>query len=70
MTDGLFLTDTGGGYIEGSTDITRTFAFGSLTREMKEDFTTVLQCNMHLANAVFMEGTAGYNLDILARMPA
>lgn len=70
VTDGLFLTDTGGGYIEGSTDITRTFAFGNLTQEMKEDFTTVLQCNMHLAGAVFLEGTTGYNLDVLARMPA
>ena len=58
------------GYIEGSTDITRTFAFGNLTQEMKEDFTTVLQCNMHLAGAVFLEGTTGYNLDVLARMPA
>jgi len=70
VTDGLFLTDTGGGYMEGSTDITRTFAFGNLTQEMKEDFTTVLLCNMHLANAVFLEGTSGYNLDVLARMPA
>lgn len=70
VTDGLFLTDTGGGYMEGSTDITRTFAFGNLTDEMKADFTTVLQCNMHLANAVFLEGTTGYNLDVLARMPA
>ena len=70
VTDGLFLTDTGGGYLEGSTDITRTFAFGKLTDRMKEDFTTVLLCNLHLARAVFLYGTAGYNLDILARQPA
>lgn len=70
VTDGLFLTDTGGGYMEGSTDITRTFAFGKLTDRMKEDFTTVLLCNLRLARAVFMYGTCGYNLDILARMPA
>ncbi len=70
VTDGLFLTDTGGGYMEGSTDITRTFAFGELTDRMKEDFTTVLLCNLRLARAVFLYGTCGFNLDILARMPA
>ena len=67
--DGLFLTDTGGGYMEGSTDITRTFAFGNVTERMKQDFTTVLLCNLHLARAVFLHGICGYNLDILARMP-
>lgn len=70
VTDGLFLTDTGGGYMEGSTDITRTFAFGKITDRMADDFTTVLLCNLRLARAVFMHGTCGYNLDILARMPA
>ncbi len=70
VTDGLFLTDTGGGYMEGSTDITRTFAFGKVTDRMKEDFTTVLLCNLRLARAVFLHGTCGFNLDILARMPA
>lgn len=70
VTDGLFLTDTGGGYMEGSTDITRTFAFGNLSDRMKADFTTVLLCNLRLARAVFLYGTCGYNLDILARMPA
>ena len=55
-TNGLFLTDTGGGYMEGSTDITRTFAFGEITDRMKEDFTTVLLCNLHLARAVFPHG--------------
>ena len=68
--DNLFLTDTGGGYMEGSTDITRTFAFGKVSDRMKEDFTIVLLCNLRLARAVFLEGTCGYNLDILARMPA
>lgn len=56
--------------MEGSTDITRTFAFGELTDRMKEDFTTVLLCNLRLARAVFLYGTCGFNLDILARMPA
>ena len=49
--------------MEGSTDITRTFAFGKLSDQMKEDFTTVLKCNLHLARAVFLYGTTGYNLD-------
>lgn len=69
-TDGLFLTDTGGGYIEGSTDITRTFAFGKITDRMKDDFTTVLLCNLHLARAVFPHGISGFNLDAMARTPA
>lgn len=69
-TNGLFLTDTGGGYMEGSTDITRTFAFGELTDRMREDFTTVLLCNLHLARAVFPHGISGFNLDAMARTPA
>lgn len=69
-TNGLFLTDTGGGYMEGSTDITRTFAFGELTNRMKDDFTTVLLCNLHLAHAVFPYGISGFNLDAMARTPA
>lgn len=69
-TNGLFLTDTGGGYMEGSTDITRTFAFGELTDRMKEDFTTVLLCNLHLARVVFPHGISGFNLDAMARTPA
>lgn len=68
--NGLFLTDTGGGYMEGSTDITRTFAFGELTDRMKDDFTTVLLCNLHLARAVFPYGISGFNLDAMARTPA
>lgn len=56
--------------MEGSTDITRTFAFGEITDRMKEDFTTVLLCNLHLARAVFPHGISGFNLDAMARMPA
>ena len=58
--NGLFLTDTGGGYLEGSTDITRTFAFGNVPQNMKEDFTSVLLCNLHLANIVFPYGCLLY----------
>lgn len=65
----LFLTDTGGHYMEGSTDISRTFALGDVPQHMKEDFTAVLAGNLRLANAVFLHGTCGANLDILARLP-
>ncbi len=67
--DTLFLTDTGGNYMEGSTDVTRTFALGHLTREMKEDYTTVLLGNLRLARTKFPHGTAGYHLDAIARAP-
>lgn len=66
---GLFLNDTGGNYNEGSTDITRTFAIGSISQELKVHFTTVLRAMMRLASANFLYGCTGYNLDILARGP-
>ncbi len=65
----FLLADTGGGYLEGSTDITRTFAIGSVTQKMKDHFTTVLLGNLHLSQAVFPEGTKGFQLDMLAREP-
>ena len=65
----LFLTDTGGNYREGTTDITRTFALGEISDVEKQDFTTVLQSNLHLADARFMYGAVGMNLDYLAREP-
>lgn len=65
----LFLTDTGAGFYEGSTDITRTYALGEIPQEMKEDFTLVAISNLSLANAKFLEGCTGVNLDILARKP-
>lgn len=63
----LYLTDTGGNYKEGSTDITRTVALGSISDEMKFHFTNVLRGNLALANAKFLYGCSGMNLDILAR---
>lgn len=65
----LLLTDTGGNYYEGSTDITRTTALGEISDEIKEDFTTVLQCNLRLGKAKFIYGCNGINVDILARQP-
>ena len=67
--EGLLLVDSGGHYLEGTTDITRTFALGAVTEEMKADFTRVCRANMNLANARFLYGCSGANLDILARQP-
>lgn len=65
----FFLTDTGAGFMEGSTDITRTYAMGEVSAKMKEDFTLVAISNLQLANAKFLYGTSGMVLDILARKP-
>lgn len=65
----FFLNDTGGGYFEGSTDITRTFVLGSVDDEMKKYFTAVVRAMMNLSRAKFLYGCYGYNLDILARGP-
>lgn len=68
LTDGSFyLTDTGGHYLEGSTDITRTIALGEISSEWKQDFTNVLRGNLALSGTRFLYGCSGSNLDILAR---
>ena len=67
--EGFLLVDSGGQYISGTTDITRTIVLGELSQEQKRDFTLVLKANIALATAVFLEGTSGKNLDILARQP-
>lgn len=65
----FYLCDTGGHYLYGTTDITRTVALGAISDELKKDYTTVLRGNLKLSGAVFPEGTKGVNLDILARGP-
>lgn len=65
----FFLNDTGGGYYQGSTDITRTFVLGSVDDQMKKYFTAVVRAMMRLSRARFLYGCYGYNLDILARGP-
>lgn len=65
----VFLTDTGAGFYEGSTDITRTYALGELPDEIKEHFTLIVMCNLGLSNARFLKGCTGINLDYLARKP-
>ena len=67
--EGFLLVDSGGHYYEGTTDITRTMALGPITDEMKLHFTTVCRSNLNLANAKFLHGCRGLNLDILARGP-
>ncbi len=67
--EGLLLIDSGAQYFDGTTDITRTIAVGSVTEEMKRDYTLVLKGHIALILAQFPEGTKGIQLDILARKP-
>lgn len=67
--EGFLLVDSGGHYFEGTTDITRTMALGPVTDEMRLHFTAVCRSNLALANAKFLYGCTGLNLDILARGP-
>ena len=63
----LYLSDTGGHYLEGSTDITRTVALGGIPEEQKKHFTIVARAMLRLAAAVFLYGSSGVTLDALAR---
>jgi Xaa-Pro aminopeptidase len=65
--DGFLLFDSGGQYLDGTTDITRTIALSELTRQQKTDFTVVLKGMISLTLAKFPVNTRGYHLDILAR---
>lgn len=67
--EGMLLVDSGGHYFEGTTDITRTFALGEITDEMRSHFTVTVRAMLNLAAAKFMYGCKGENLDILARGP-
>lgn len=66
-TDQLFLVDSGGQYLGGTTDITRTFAFGEVSHEQRLDYTRVLQAVIRLTQTRFRKGARGCNLDIMAR---
>jgi len=65
--DMLFLVDSGGQYLDGTTDVTRTIAIGTPTKEQQRRFTQVLKGHIALAQARFPEGTAGGQLDGFAR---
>lgn len=64
---GMLLVDSGGHYLEGTTDITRTFILGSISPDERQNFTRTVIANLRLANAQFLYGCTGQNLDILAR---
>ena len=66
---GLYLVDSGGQYLTGTTDITRTVPMGPCTELEREDYTLVLKGMIDLSMAVFPRGTAGCQIDALARMP-
>lgn len=66
---GFLLSDTGAHYMEGTTDVTRTFVLGPLTDEMKYHYTLVLKGHLNLLSATFKEGCSGLNLDYIARRP-
>ena len=66
---GLYLCDSGGQFSCGTTDITRTVPLGPCTPLEREDYTLVLKGHIDLAMAVFPEGTAGCQIDALARNP-
>ncbi|MCF6767684.1 aminopeptidase P family protein [Thiotrichales bacterium 19S11-10] len=65
----LYLVDSGGQYLQGTTDITRVVHLGMPTEEQKRRYTLVLKGHLALGNAVFSDGTCGEHLDLLARMP-
>jgi len=65
--EGFFLLDSGGQYDDGTTDITRTFVCGPCSDEQQRHFTLVLKGMLRLSAAIFMQGTRGLQLDILAR---
>jgi Xaa-Pro aminopeptidase len=65
----FYLVDSGGQYLEGTTDITRTMVLGEITEEQKKHYTAVARGMLNLMSAKFLEGCKGINLDILARGP-
>ncbi|MCB1998235.1 MAG: aminopeptidase P family protein, partial [Rhodoferax sp.] len=67
--DGLLLIDSGGQYLGGTTDITRVWPIGTVSAEMKRDYTLVLKGTLNLSRARFPRGTASPMLDALARAP-
>ena len=67
--DNFLLLDSGGQYLTGTTDITRTISLGTLTQEQKENYTAVLRGHLELTMIRFPHGVTGQNLDVLARAP-
>ena len=68
-TGTLYLINSGGQYLDGTTDITRTVPIGEPTEEMRDRFTRVLKGHIAIATAIFPKGTRGSQLDSFARRP-
>lgn len=66
-THDVYLVDSGGQYLDGTTDVTRTIVFSKPDAEKRDKFTRVLKGHIALASAVFPHGTKGHQLDVLAR---
>lgn len=66
---GLYLVDSGGQYLDGTTDITRTLALGKISDEEKRDYTLTLKAHINLIDMKFLEGTNGYQIDAVCRYP-
>lgn len=69
LPEGMLLVDSGGQYVGGTTDVTRTIVLGPITAEEKEHFTAVAMGMLQLTDARFLYGCTGRNLDIFARQP-
>ncbi|MFC0219757.1 aminopeptidase P family protein [Pseudochelatococcus lubricantis] len=69
VTPGILLVDSGGQYVDGTTDITRTVAIGTPSPELRDRFTRVLKGHIAVATAVFPKGTSGTQIDPFARLP-
>lgn len=67
--EGMLLIDSGGQYLGGTTDVTRTIVLGDLEKEIKKQYTAVVCGMLKLSDAIFLEGCTGRNIDILARAP-
>lgn len=67
--EGLLLVDSGGQYLDGTTDITRVISLGNIQAEEKEDYTLVLKGTIEGSMAVFPKGTRGYQIDAITRRP-
>ena len=66
---GLLLVDSGGTYMGGTTDVTRTIVVGEISDEIKKHYTATVSGMLELANAIFKDGCTGRNVDIYARRP-
>ena len=69
LRNGYLLVDSGATYLDGTTDITRTFRVGEVTEQEKLDYTRVLRCHIDVAMAVWMEGANGGQIDMICRQP-